>query len=179
MQTITARPVSTHFVIMGVAGSGKTFIGQMLAAKLDADFIDGDDLHPQGNIDKMAQGIPLTDEDRAPWLQAVGETLHGHAQRLIVGCSALKRSYRDQIRAAAGRPVTFLYLDGSRALIAERMGKRERHFMPLSLLDSQFAALQVPEFDEDAITVSIDAEPVAVVDALVKAIEGGAEPAVA
>nr|WP_213984190.1 gluconokinase [Tianweitania aestuarii] len=170
MQTITPRPSPTHFVIMGVAGSGKTSIGQGLAAALGADFIDGDDLHPQVNIDKMAQGIPLTDGDRAPWLVAVGQTLHAHEGSLIVGCSALKRLYRDQIRQAAGKPVTFLYLDGSRALIADRMARRQRHFMPLSLLDSQFAALEVPQPDEDAIIVSIDATPDTVVSDLVRAI---------
>ena len=170
MQTTIARPFSTHFVIMGVAGSGKTSIGQQLAAEIGADFIDGDDLHPQANIDKMAQGIPLDDADRAPWLAAVGATLHAHEASLIVGCSALKRRYRDQIRAAAGKPVTFLYLHGSRALIAERMARRERHFMPLALLDSQFAALEIPGADEDAITVSIDAAPAEIVANLAEAI---------
>lgn len=170
MPNNTQTQPRTHFVIMGVAGSGKTSIGQRLALELGADFIDGDDLHPPSNIDKMARGVPLNDGDRAPWLASVGKTLRVHPGTLIVGCSALKRSYRDQIRAAVGHPVTFLYLDGSRDLIAGRMAKRQRHFMPLSLLDSQFATLQRPEPDEDAITVSIDAEPDAIVAALVKAI---------
>jgi gluconokinase len=162
---------------MGVAGSGKTSIGLSLAVELGAQFIDGDDLHPQANIDKMAQGLPLTDEDRTPWLAAAGQVLREHEGKLIVGCSALKKSYRDLIRIAAGRPVTFLYLHGSRALIAERMGKRQRHFMPLSLLDSQFATLQMPASDEDAITVSIDADPGAIVEALATAIRGRPGPA--
>ena len=164
------EPASRHFVVMGVAGSGKTSIGLALARSLGCDFIDGDDLHPRENIEKMARGEPLTDDDRRPWLDQVGRALGAHEQPLVVGCSALKRLYRARIRDAAQRPVTFLYLQGSRALIAERMARRQRHFMPLTLLDSQFAALQEPDADEDAITVSIDQSPEAVVQALVQAI---------
>ena len=177
MQSKQTDTTPTHFIIMGVAGSGKTSIGQRLAAELGTQFIDGDDLHPQANIDKMAKGVPLTDDDRTPWLAAIGQVLRDHEGKLIVGCSALKRRYRDQIRATAQRPVTFLYLHGSRDLIADRMSKRERHFMPLTLLDSQFAALEIPQADEDAVTVSIDAEPNAIVAALARAIHGKAEPA--
>lgn len=160
----------THFVLMGVAGSGKTLIGQMLAERLGIAFVDGDDLHPTRNVDKMARGDPLTDADRAPWLEKVGMALRHHAEPMIIGCSALKRRYRDQIRAVAGRPITILYLDGPRELIAARMAQRQRHFMPLVLLDSQFAALEPPGEDEDAIFVSIDDEPAEIVQNLAKAI---------
>jgi gluconokinase len=174
MPDVKPNPLQrTHFVVMGVAGSGKTSVGIALAGAIAADFIDGDDLHSPGNIAKMARGEPLTDNDRAPWLDQVGKVLNQHAGPLVVGCSSLKRQYRDRIRAAANRPVTFLYLKGSRELIAERMARRQRHFMPLTLLDSQFAALEEPQEDEDAITVGIDGSLGATVEALVGAISKG------
>ncbi|MFC5039273.1 gluconokinase [Tianweitania sediminis] len=163
--------VYTHFILMGVAGSGKTLIGERLAARLGFDFIDGDDLHSPSNIAKMARGEPLTDDDRAPWLKEVGLALRHHEKPLIIGCSALKRRYRDQIRAAAGRPLAILYLEGDRALIADRMAKRQRHFMPVTLIDSQFAALEPPGQDEAAIRVSIDNEPETIVRELANAID--------
>lgn len=141
-------------VLMGVAGCGKSSVGAALAPLLGADYLDGDDLHPAANIAKMKAGIPLTDEDRAPWLAAVGALL-APAGRRIVGCSALKRAYRDLIRDHAGAPVTFVHLAGSRALIAGRMAARTGHFMPTALLDSQFAALEPPGEDEAAVTVDI------------------------
>lgn len=142
-------------VIMGVAGSGKTTVGKALAEVTDIRFFDGDDLHPQSNIEKMASGIPLTDEDRWPWLERVGATLADATGDVAVGCSALKRSYRDRIRQMAKGPVTFVYLEGSKDLISRRMNEREGHFMPPSLVDSQFAALEPPGADEDAVTVDI------------------------
>lgn len=147
---------STRFVVMGVAGCGKTTIGIGLAAALDALFVDGDELHPAGNVAKMARGVSLDDADRAPWLAAVASRLrHGNCMT-IIGCSALRRRYRDIIREGAGGSVTFLHLAGSHAVIAGRMAARKGHFMPLSLLDSQFAALEPPEVDEASITVDID-----------------------
>ena len=132
------------FILMGVAGCGKTTIGEALATRFDWTYEDGDTYHPQSNIDKMAMGTPLTDEDRAPWLKEIGQRL-GHDQTpLIIGCSALKRIYRDWIRAAAGTDICFIHLAGSRALIEERMAARQGHFMPVSLLDSQFATLEAP-----------------------------------
>jgi gluconokinase len=145
-----------RYVVMGVSGCGKTSIGRGLAAALEADFIDGDDLHPQANVTKMARGVPLTDEDRAPWLAVVAQRLASASVTTIIGCSALRRRYRDWIRADAGPDVVFLHLSGSRDLIASRMAVREGHFMPLSLLDSQFAALEPPGADERSITVNID-----------------------
>ncbi|WP_226779091.1 gluconokinase [Oceaniglobus trochenteri] len=144
-----------RFVVMGVSGCGKTSIGQGLGAAMGATFIDGDDLHPAENVAKMASGTPLEDEDRWPWLDRVGVALGAGAGTTIIGCSALKRIYRDRIRAATGRPVMFLHLAGSRALIAERMAARKDHFMPPSLLDSQFAALEPPQPDEAFIHVDI------------------------
>ncbi|MBX3530697.1 MAG: gluconokinase [Rhizobiaceae bacterium] len=141
---------------MGVAGSGKSAVGEALAARLGAVYVEGDRLHPPANIAKMSSGVPLTDADRWPWLATVGATLAGVTGTVIVGCSALKRSYRDRIRAEAEGPVTFVHLRGSRELIATRMSARAGHFMPLSLLDSQFAALEPPAPAENAITVDID-----------------------
>ena len=144
------------YVIMGVSGSGKSSVGEALSAAIRAPYIDGDDLHPAENIRKMSQGIPLTDADRWPWLEQVGLRLRQEAGTVIIGCSALRRIYRDHIREAAGEAVTFIHLAGSKALIAGRMGARKGHFMPSSLLDSQFATLEPPEPDELSITVDID-----------------------
>ena len=137
-----------------------------VAERLGAVYLDGDNLHPPENIAKMSRGEPLTDADRAPWLGRVGETLRTQSALCLVGCSALKRIYRDTIREAAGEAVGFLHLAGSRDVIAERMGKREGHFMPLTLLDSQFAALQALEPDEEGIAVEIDQPLEAVVQDL-------------
>lgn len=141
---------------MGVAGCGKSSVAVTLAARLGARFLDGDDLHPPGNIAKMAAGTALTDADRWPWLTAVGQALGAGPGSVVGACSALRRAYREHITAAAGQPVLFVYLDGSRELIGARMAAREGHFMPPSLLDSQFATLERPSADENAILVPID-----------------------
>jgi gluconokinase len=144
-------------VVMGVTGSGKTTVGEALACTIHAAYVDGDELHPEANIAKMRAGIPLDDTDRWPWLAKVGETLRQNGTPIIVGCSALKRTYRDFITEQAGEPVLFIYLEGSRELISRRMHERTGHFMPTSLLDSQFATLEVPGKDENAMAVAIDA----------------------
>ncbi len=146
--------MTRRVVIMGVSGCGKSSVGARLAARLGLNYRDGDDLHPPENVAKMRAGMPLTDADRWPWLDRVGQVLLAEAP-VIVGCSALKRAYRDRIRTAAGGPVTFVHLAGSQEVIAARMALRQGHYMPLSLLDSQFAALEPPAAEE-AITVSID-----------------------
>ena len=146
--------MTRRVVIMGVSGCGKSSVGAGLAARLGLNYRDGDDLHPPENVAKMRAGMPLTDADRWPWLDRVGQVLLADAP-VIVGCSALKRAYRDRIRTAAGGPVTFVHLAGSQEVIAARMALRQGHYMPLSLLDSQFAALEPPAAEE-AITVSID-----------------------
>jgi len=155
-------------VIMGVSGSGKTTIGRVLARRLGWLFLEGDALHPPENIAKMKAGHPLDDEDRAPWLAAVAARIdqwRDDGKCGVVACSALKRRYRDII--IGGRAdVRLIYLEGSRALIGERLAQRHDHFMPASLLDSQFAALQPPTADEDAITVPVDVP----VDAIVARI---------
>ena len=147
--------MTRRIVLMGVAGCGKSSVGAALGAALGLPYRDGDDLHPPENVAKMAAGVPLTDADRAPWLADVGAALATDAP-LIIGCSALKRRYRDQIRAAAGGAVTFVHLAGARAVIEARMAARQHHFMPVSLLDSQFAALEPPQHDETSLTVDIN-----------------------
>jgi gluconokinase len=134
-------------VVMGVASCGKTSVGEALAARLGALFTEGDRLHPKANVEKMSAGFPLTDEDRWPWLAQVGESLQGREGR-IASCSALKRAYREHIIAEAGRPVAFVFLDGSRALLEQRIAARKGHFMPPSLLASQLATLERPAPDE-------------------------------
>ena len=158
--------MTPRIVIMGVAGCGKSSVGEALALRLGIPYRDGDDLHAAANVAKMRAGTPLTDDDRWPWLDAVAACLRDDAP-VIVGCSALKRAYRDRIRAAG--VVTFVHLAGSRDLIATRMAQRTGHYMPLALLDSQFAALEAPGADE-AITVDIDQPLAAIVDHITTAL---------
>ena len=143
-------------VVMGVAGAGKTVVGARLAEQTGGRFIDADDLHPESNVEKMRTGEPLTDADRWPWLATVGQTLSNQPGLAFAACSALKKSYRAALTKAAGEPVLFIHLDGPKSLIASRMQKRTGHFMPTSLLDSQFAILEKPAADETAIGVAID-----------------------
>ncbi|WCC80563.1 gluconokinase [Cutibacterium equinum] len=144
-------------VVMGVAGAGKTDIGTMLATRLDVDFMDGDDLHPQANIDKMASGHPLNDDDRRPWLANIAAWLSEHTgEGAVVACSALKRMYRDQLRQACP-DVVFIHLAGDREVVTERVTARAGHFMPASLVDSQYATLEPLTPDEVGITLNFDA----------------------
>jgi gluconokinase len=138
-------------VVMGVAGSGKTTIGQMLARALGWRFVEGDDFHPPANVAKMAAGIPLTDADRAPWLAALHQAIAGwirEHQNVVLACSALKRAYRSTLKA--GPEEIFVYLRGSPELFARRIEHRRGHYMKANLLPSQFEILEEPE---DAITV--------------------------
>ncbi|MHA1565601.1 MAG: gluconokinase [Alphaproteobacteria bacterium] len=158
MSMAASQPVSDPprlIVIMGVAGCGKTTIGKALAAKLQAVFLDGDHFHPPRNIEKMSRGDPLTDEDRWPWLDRFAMELATRHGTVVGGCSALRRIYRERITTAADEPVLFVHLVGDSELIAQRMAVREGHFMPLSLLQSQFATLEPPDDDEYAISASI------------------------
>ena len=148
------RPVP--IVVMGVAGSGKTSVGKALTERLGVPFRDADEFHPKANIDKMSAGIALTDADRWPWLDAIGGALARSGGRLIVACSALRRIYRERLAQAAGGPVIFVWLDGSKETIGARLKRRKHHFMPASLLDSQFATLERPGPDELAIRVSVE-----------------------
>jgi len=154
---------------MGVSGSGKTVIGTLLAHALGLAFVEGDTYHPPANIEKMSAGIPLTDHDREGWLHAIGDTIrraNENGKCVVVSCSALKRSYREMIRAHAGR-VQFVFLRGERSLIGQRIRERKGHFMPPSLLDSQFAALEEPSADEDVWIVDINDSPDAITASLI------------
>lgn len=146
-------------VVMGVSGSGKSTIGELLARRLKVHYLDADNLHPESNVQKMASGIPLNDDDRWPWLAKVGEALAAARETgLVVACSALKRSYRDLILKYAPE-TTFLLLDGPPALIAKRLKRRKGHFMPTSLLESQFASLEPLAKNENGITVDVAQTP--------------------
>ena len=145
-----------RFVVMGVSGCGKSSVGAALAARLTGVYVDGDDLHPPANVAKMSAGIALTDADRWPWLDKVGACLALADNTALIGCSALKRVYRDRIRAVVEAPVSFIHLAGTREIIFQRLQARRDHFMPSALLESQFAALEPPDVDERAITVNID-----------------------
>ena len=140
---------------MGVAGCGKSSVGAALSVRTGISYRDGDDLHTAANVAKMAAGMPLTDDDRWPWLDLVARALEQDAP-LMIGCSALKRAYRDRIRQGVTGPVLFVHLSGTRAVIEARMAARKGHYMPVTLLDSQFAALESPAADEWHLTVDID-----------------------
>ncbi|MBX4908121.1 MULTISPECIES: gluconokinase [Rhizobium] len=146
-------------IVMGVSGCGKSSVGEKLAEALHLAFLEGDALHPAANVEKMSKGIPLTDEDRMPWLDLIGKRMQASLEKgegIIVSCSALKRIYRDRLRAAAGSNLFFVYLEGSKALLTKRMGERKGHFMPVSLLESQLATLEVPTGEPGVVTVDID-----------------------
>ena len=153
-------------VLMGVSGSGKSTIADRLAARLDWRFEDGDGFHPPGNVAKMSAGQPLTDDDRRPWLQAIADEIDRvsrQGERLVVACSALKRSYRD-ILSHGRKDIRFVFLNGSYELIAGRLAARKGHFMPPGLLASQFKTLEPPDTSEHPVTVSIDAPVETIVD---------------
>lgn len=155
---------------MGVSGSGKSTVGALLGERLGLPYHDGDDLHPQSNITKMAQGIPLTDDDRWPWLGLVGQWLIDHPDGGIIGCSALKRSYRDAIRAAAPGTV-FVHVHGDFELLHARMGHRPGHFMPANLLESQMDTLEKLEDDEVGKVFDVTSSVTEVTDAAAEWIE--------
>ena len=153
-----------QIVVMGVSGCGKSRIGAALATRLGLRFLDGDSLHPAANIDKMARGMPLDDADRAPWLDEVGKALVAQAD--VVACSALKRAYRDRIRAQAPGTV-FVHLAGARAVLARRVANRPGHFMPPALLDSQLATLEPLQPDEAGMVVDLSQTPAQIVARIV------------
>jgi gluconokinase len=157
------------YVVMGVSGSGKSLIGAALARALGTDFVDGDDYHSAENVQRMASGIPLTDDDRGQWLRSLAARLREAKDAgtgLVMTCSALKRSYRDVLRADAGE-LRLVFLRGPRALLAERIAGRRGHFMPPSLLESQLATLEEPSPDEHAWVCDIKESPEDLVAALV------------
>ncbi|MET9902154.1 gluconokinase [Streptomyces sp. NPDC006446] len=169
-------PTPHVVVVMGVAGTGKTTIGPLLAARLGVPYAEGDDFHPQANIAKMTAGTPLTDEDRLPWLDSIGRWAHDRAGLGgVVSSSALKRSYRDRLRAAAPG-VVFVHLTGDRELIENRMSHRKGHFMPTALLDSQFATLQPLAADEAGVCVDVSGGTDEITERAVAALDGLAPP---
>ncbi|WP_402465573.1 gluconokinase [Isoptericola aurantiacus] len=154
-------------VVMGVSGSGKSTVGALLAARLGGSFVDADDLHPPANVAKMSSGEPLTDGDREPWLTRVGAAISRGADAgtpVVTACSALRRRYRDTLRAAAGGDLVLVHLTGDRAVLHERTAARADHFMPTTLLDSQLATLEPLEADETGMTVAITDAPDVVVE---------------
>lgn len=143
---------------MGVTGCGKSTIGKLWARRIGAHFLEGDEFHGAGNIDKMSRGQALDDDDRWPWLNRFSAALSACEGPAVGACSALKRRYRERITETAGEPVQFIHLDGSRETICARMQARQNHFMPAALLDSQFADLQRPGSDERAVTIDVSGE---------------------
>jgi gluconokinase len=158
-------------VVMGVSGSGKSVVGAALAQRLRVPFADADDFHPQANIDKMHAGHPLDDHDRHPWLETLGEWLHAHdATGGVMGCSALKRKYRDQLRHHEPR-IEFLHLAGSRDTIAARQAARPGHFMPSTLLTSQFETLEPLEPDEHGVVIDVSQSVDEIVEAFLRSAD--------
>jgi gluconokinase len=146
-------------LVMGVSGAGKSTVGPLIAAGLGVGFEDADSFHPPANIAKMSRGEPLDDTDRAPWLDAIGAHLAAHRGRgCVVTCSALKRAYRDRLRRAAP-DLRLVFLSGDAALVAARQAARAGHFMPASLVASQFATLEAPAAEEAAIVLDVAATP--------------------
>ena len=160
-------------VVMGVSGSGKTTVAAMLAGRLKVHFLEGDELHPPANVQKMRSGTPLSDEDRWPWLNAIAARIdewRAAGDGGVVTCSALKRAYR-RIIVGDRREVALVYLKGSPELIHHRMAQRHEHFMPVALLDSQFKTLEEPGPDERPIVVDVAPSPAALVATIVSKLQ--------
>lgn len=160
--------MASPIVVMGVSGSGKSTVGAALAQRLRVPFADADDFHPPANIAKMTAGEPLNDDDRYPWLEAIGEWLAQHGDGGVMSCSALKRKYRDQLRRRCP-DVEFLHLSGTPEVIGRRQASRPGHFMPASLLASQFATLEPLEPDERGTVIDVDQNIDSIVDNYVSA----------
>jgi gluconokinase len=168
--SVSQLPRPPIIVVMGVAGAGKTTIGQLLAQRLACALLEGDSLHSPENIRRMAAGIALTDEDRHDWLVAIAERIAAAAksdEALVVTCSALKRRYREMLRGDVAHLV-FVYLSGDKSLVESRVNERHDHFMPGSLVASQFAALEVPSADESVIYCDIALPPQAIVTSILE-----------
>ncbi|MEM7190878.1 MAG: gluconokinase [Pseudomonadota bacterium] len=168
---MSGTKMPARLIVMGVAGCGKSTIGAALAEAVGARFLDGDDFHPPANVAKMSAGQALTDDDRWPWLDRLGiemEAAVAETGTAVLACSALKRVYRERLTAACAEPPMFVHLDGDRELIEARMAARQDHFMPVGLLDSQFATLERIADDENAIVISIDAPAPTVIERIRK-----------
>jgi carbohydrate kinase (thermoresistant glucokinase family) len=173
VSTERTDPAPLAIVVMGVSGSGKSTVGELVAQRLRVDFIDADDLHPASNKAKMAAGTALTDDDRWPWLAKVGSAMKDETddgRSVVVACSALRKVYRDALRHAAAGPVFFVHLHGTPQLLSDRLGARRGHFMPTTLLDSQLATLEQLEPDEQGVVLDIAMTPERLADAAIAAL---------
>lgn len=178
MSDTTTQNTPVVLVVMGVSGCGKSTVAALLASQLGWEFEEGDSLHPQASVDKMAAGEPLNDEDRAPWLEQIAEWVEERidtGKSGLITSSALKRSYRDIINRR-GHGVVFVYLAGSYDTIASRLTTRQGHFMPDSLLESQFETLEEPTADEPAITVNVGPAPALIAERILKRLNLTAQP---
>ena len=160
---------------MGVSSCGKSSVASALAEQHEAIFLDADDYHPASNIEKMSRGDALNDEDRWPWLQHFANTMANQKGLAIGACSALKRIYRERLTEAAGEPILFIHLHGSRDLLEQRIAARENHFMPPSLLESQLATLESPDPDEHAITIDITGSKAQVIQLILQELNSNAD----
>ena len=169
----TVPQTTWHLVVMGVSAAGKTTVAREINRTLRWEFAEGDDFHPQANVDKMASGVPLTDEDRWPWLRALAEWTAAHAaagRSTIISCSALRRAYRDILREG-GEGTFFVHLTGAKSLLVERMSGRDDHFMPVELLDSQLATLEPLEPDEPGATFDVAPTPKRIARAVLRELD--------
>lgn len=171
--TLALQTAPRRVVLMGVSGCGKSTVGDGLAERLGWRFVEGDSLHPPENVAKMAAGQPLDDADRAGWLATLADLLEGaqtQGQGLVISCSALKRSYRERLRDGDPQAL-FVHLSGSRELIAQRIARRTHRYMPASLLESQFATLQPPGADEQALALDVRLPPSALIEAVAQHLQ--------
>ena len=167
-------------ITMGVCGSGKTSVGQIVASRMGWTFIEGDELHPAANREKMASGQPLADDDRWPWLDSIAEKMRAIDQAggsAVVACSALRQNYRDRLRLSGAR-IIFLHLTGDPGLIRQRMENRRDHFMPPGLLDSQLETLESPRPDEPLFEIDVAGSAEDIAEAVVRSLSGGPVPPV-
>jgi gluconokinase len=172
VRTSAAGTVSDYIVVMGIAGTGKTEIAQRLAKALGASFVEADTFHSAANVERMRNGVGLTDEDRWPWLNAVCDAALAERRPVVIACSVLKRRYRDLFRQRLGA-LSILFLHGPVELIAKRLGARKNHFASVTLLESQFQTLEPPGSDENPIALNVEATPETIVGQALQVLKSG------